>query len=581
MRLKISRLQNKLFLLLLVITMVCFIVNTVIVFLYNQRMVEQETQNAVQSHNQTVKDIQNFLEQFAGICDNLSYNELLMGVLNPEIEYDNAYEIYDLYQNKLNILLNDMFTEELGVDMRVYFYNKTFFQDYRVFFRLNQDILPNAACQAAAMDKKKLALSCEGKTISFSKFIRDNNSSDIGICTLSFKEEKLYSFFKDLRPQNRMIAIVDSNGIVVSSNERSLLGNTLSDKPLLESGMADYETNGNRGRAIVTPLVLRGMPMGWKIITLVPFKELFAQSNQMFSISIGICLSFLVFMTIFESRMLQNPMGRIAHLISGMNEVRKENFQQIENVYPDDEIGQMIESFNRMSSTINKLINENYRYNLKMQDLEIRNREAELNMLHRQLSPHFLFNTLESIRMKLVRNNSSDAQQMIKDLSKLLRVSLYETRKEISLAEDLMFVESYISIQQRRFYERLNVSVDIPNELQNCIVPKFILQPLVENAIIHGLEPKKEGGTVIIKAYKENDGLLLCIKDDGIGIEPERLSMLQYKLQGCVEGYLYSGIGIYNIHDRILLEYGNPYGVSLESQEGLGTKVSIYLPLRF
>ena len=202
-------------------------------------------------------------------------------------------------------------------------------------------------------------------------------------------------------------------------------------------------------------------------------------------------------------------------------------------------------------------------------ELEVRFTNAKLQALRMQIHPHFLFNTLNSIAT-LVYVDPRAADEMLGDLSELLRRSLDSTDEEIPLARELEFVGGYVGIEQRRFGERLRVERNIPDELMNALVPSLILQPLVENAIRHGIEPRRGPGLISIEARRENEQLHLTVRDDGRGLPEEDPSTPERP-----------GIGLSNTRSRLQELYGKNQSFSLGTVEPHGCRVDIRIPFRF
>lgn len=204
--------------------------------------------------------------------------------------------------------------------------------------------------------------------------------------------------------------------------------------------------------------------------------------------------------------------------------------------------------------------------------------QAEYNMLKAQVNPHFLFNTLSTIRA-LVRTAPEKARARIKDLSDFLRQSLERSHDMVSLAEEMDLVHSYIRLERSRFGDRIRVSEMIQTELMDVILPIFSLQPLVENAIKHGLSSKHSGGNLQLRIYRDEDCLLVDVEDDGLGICAERLAQI-IKFDGHLNRVAGSaGIGLNNIHKRIQTTFGKNFGLKITSQQGKGTLVQIRLPI--
>ena len=204
--------------------------------------------------------------------------------------------------------------------------------------------------------------------------------------------------------------------------------------------------------------------------------------------------------------------------------------------------------------------------------------QAEYNMLKAQVNPHFLFNTLGTIRA-LVRTSPEQARARIKDLSDFLRRSLEHGKEMTRLAEELEIVRSYIRLEQSRFGERIRVKEEIPDSVLECYLPVFSLQPIVENAIKHGLSSKRDGGTLVIRIYETGDFLHMEVEDDGAGIPFTRLREIRQFDGTSAREAAGAGIGLNNVHKRIQVRFGPQYGIQIDSREGEGTTVKVVLPL--
>ena len=204
--------------------------------------------------------------------------------------------------------------------------------------------------------------------------------------------------------------------------------------------------------------------------------------------------------------------------------------------------------------------------------------QAEYNMLKAQVNPHFLFNTLGTIRA-LVRTSPEQARARIKDLSDFLRRTLEHGQDLTRLAEELEIVRSYVRLEQSRFGERIRVREEIPDSVLEYYLPVFSLQPIVENAIKHGLSSKRDGGTLVIRVYESGDFLHMEVADDGVGIPPARLQNIRRFDGISSRDAVGTGIGLNNVHKRIQARFGSQYGIQIDSREGEGTTVIVLLPV--
>lgn len=234
------------------------------------------------------------------------------------------------------------------------------------------------------------------------------------------------------------------------------------------------------------------------------------------------------------------------------------------------EIGELGESMNLMIDKINELLEQ-------VTSEQVRLRKAEFELLQSQINPHFLYNTLDTIVWLAEAGDEKKVVSMVENLSGFFRISLSKGNEVISLRDEIQHVRSYLEIQQVRYRDILSYTIDIPEELNDCVIPKISVQPLVENALYHGIKNKRGMGRIDISGRKENDNLIITVKDNGIGMKPEQLEKIR---NGIVFGNSeQNGVfGLYNVNERIRLKFGENSGVSIESEYGEGTKAEIVLP---
>jgi two-component system sensor histidine kinase YesM len=254
-----------------------------------------------------------------------------------------------------------------------------------------------------------------------------------------------------------------------------------------------------------------------------------------------------------------------------------------------DEVGILGRSFNKMLAQIAKL--------LRLTEIQERQkREAELQTLQAHIKPHFLYNTLDTIHWMARKKGAEDVAEVVESLSRLFRIGLSKGETKIPLMEEVEHILSYLKIQKTRYRDKLNFDINISPDVQHLSVLKIILQPIVENAIYHGIKERRGPGHIVIEAEELNGLLKITIEDDGIGIEPAKLEQLQKKLRDsfkkdneleAVEGIQAaagkgtagSGYGILNVQARLQLTFGEAYGLFIDSEQGAGTKVTILHPI--
>lgn len=260
----------------------------------------------------------------------------------------------------------------------------------------------------------------------------------------------------------------------------------------------------------------------------------------------------------------------VSKVMEGMRQAEAGNLDVEIQVEGNDEIGIIAEGLNHMVKQMKILLEE------KAQ-IEIKKKEADMMMLQRQIRPHFLYNTLDGIRMKALLNQDMDTADMIEKLSLLLRRTTDIKTDYVTVQEELEYVRYYIELQNIRFRYKFQLMQDIPEPIKNLTIPKFSLQPLIENAVHHGLEKRRQNRQIRIEAREEDGIVFIVVKDNGQGINRERLEEIRQTLNQ-PDMRESEHIGLNNINIRLKLLYGKEYGLSIDSEEGKGTILTLRLP---
>jgi two-component system, sensor histidine kinase YesM len=313
---------------------------------------------------------------------------------------------------------------------------------------------------------------------------------------------------------------------------------------------------------------------GWTYSSIIPFDTIFERIVWMKNLLIIVFSVSLLVMIALAFRVARGITVPMEELISRMKQVQKGDF--ITPVLPDptapaglpkDEVGQLHRTFRMMIQQIDELIHENYAKQLTI-------KETQFKALQAQINPHFLYNTLESINWEAKVGGQTRISQMVESLGFLLRSSISQKESIVTVGQELDIMRHYLTIQQTRFEERLVFRLEVPQHVYSCPLPKLTLQPLVENAIHHALEPMVEPCHITIRSMEKDDGVLLIVEDDGPGMIPELLEQVQ---RGEVRSKG-NGIGLSNIRERIVLAFGEPYGLHIESEPEQGTRVIVHIP---
>ena len=344
----------------------------------------------------------------------------------------------------------------------------------------------------------------------------------------------------------------------------------------VSEGLADDKENG--GYQVVKVdgksyfVVFNKSPFtNWLYTNILPYEDVFKQVIQMRRIVILIFGALFLITMLISLWMAGNLTKPMQKLINQMKLVESGEFEetmaQSLELERGDEIGTLQRKFLKMVQRIKNLIQENYTKQLLV-------KEAQLRALQAQINPHFLYNALESINWRAKINQQTEISQMIESLGNLLRNAMSDQQHLVTVNEELKLIQDYIHIQKVRFGSRLDFKIELDRRWEQLLIPKLILQPLVENAINHGLEQMIEPCTIRITATESGAFLFLKVEDNGPGIPPDLLRKLQ--MQETKPDNL--GIGLKNIDERLKLVYGKEYGLTLTSQVGAGTRVMVKIP---
>ncbi|WP_340020399.1 sensor histidine kinase [Paenibacillus sp. FSL H3-0457] len=307
----------------------------------------------------------------------------------------------------------------------------------------------------------------------------------------------------------------------------------------------------------------------WTTYLYMPLDELTADGKilgrNLVTLAIVIVL-FAAVISIFLSHVITTP---IKKLLRNISLVEKGQFEQVEPIGSRDEIGHLSIRFNKMSHELKRLVE-------RMQQEEIEKAKAEMRALHDQIKPHFLYNTLGSVKWIASMQQADKIVEMTDALISMLRYATKSDGTLVTIREELDNITNYVTIQNVRYYDCIQMRYEIEDRLLNYRMPKMILQPIVENAIFHGLAELEEDGIITIRIQSQLDEVVIQVCDNGVGMDHHTMQNLMEEKSG--EGTGTNGIGLHNVQRRIQLHFGKSYGIQVESKIGEGTIFSILLP---
>ncbi|WP_028610097.1 cache domain-containing sensor histidine kinase [Paenibacillus harenae] len=317
----------------------------------------------------------------------------------------------------------------------------------------------------------------------------------------------------------------------------------------------------------------KSMNTGWTTLALIPLDSLLSESTRIRNLLAEVSVIVFVVVLIGSHQVSSRITINIRRLKSMMMLVKDGNltFPKTE-IKTKDEIGHLYHVFISMVEELKRLLE-----GIRMSEKE--KREAELTALQAQIRPHFLYNSLNTIKYLAKLNNVPNIVEVSGSLIDLMRSVLGNSSEFLTVREELHYVYSYISIEKYKHMEPIEVHTEIEDEaLLQCRVLKLMLQPLVENAMIHGIGPSGQGGYVLIRVYGERNDLMIEVTDNGKGMTPEQMDFLLGEAGKHEAPSRFSGMGVHSVHERIVRMYGDPYGVKLYSEPGLFTKAEIRFP---
>lgn len=387
------------------------------------------------------------------------------------------------------------------------------------------------------------------------------------VLIVNFQESMIRkAFAKSLWVKGSYYEVFTPEGQIVSAsrprNVPPSVGSDWIDYALKKHSGTEYITIGGKKMVVCYDTI---DVTGWLSAVFIPYDELLVTVPNMLNYTIystiAILLAAVVLASIISGR-ITLPFKR---LLWGIKQSGEGNFSAKIEAVGTGEFSVIIHKFNQMNDKIQSLIVDNY-------ETHVKEMEAELKALNFQFNPHFLYNTLNIINCLAIENNQTLISNMLVELSEMLEYTA-KNPGEVDFTEDVKYLKNYAYIMDRRFEGKFQVEYDLDPALYQYTVPKFFLQPFIENALIHGLDEMEAGGAIKVSGRMEEGRRIFTIEDNGKGMDPETIRRV-LETDGGIRS-----IGIENVNKRIKLLYGEPYGVRIESQKNAGTKITIILPV--
>lgn len=412
----------------------------------------------------------------------------------------------------------------------------------------------------------------EKMMISASLLIRDNKGTDIGILCVNLKNEIINDITTKINiGKTGFLLMCDNSGYIINHRNKDFISRNLGDEAyirrMLENETGYFESNLDNNNYLITYFTSNYTK--WKFATAVPEREITKNIYGKAQISIILCLICVILAVVFSFFISKNLYTPIKTLKLAMKKAAEGDFNSRIEDMRKDEFSVLNKSFNSMVENIDNIIRELY-------ETRLLKKEAELKALQAQINPHFLYNTLDSMYWMSKLNKTQELSTMITSLSKYLKINLSKGRDIISVEEVIEEINCYFNIQKFRFGDKFDTVIDVEQDLYQYSIIKFLMQPLVENAIFHGIERKKGKGLIRVVGRKEGEYAVFQIMDDGVGINAERLEFVRESIEKGLED---RNFALINVSKRIKTTYGDNYRLEIESEEGKGTAIKIVIPL--
>lgn len=401
-------------------------------------------------------------------------------------------------------------------------------------------------------------------------------NKSLGHLMLRIDSNYLYNLYNNANLGNgSKIYLLDNSFMAVLSGDKSEIGSNFSYnisksiREKLNEGHSQGTFNSSADNCLVA---FSTVPTsGWTVVALIPNTYFNNLANDIGKSVIRVGVICLIIAVLFFTLIYRSITVPLNGLMSSMREIKKGNLKARKvNEDASDEVGEVASSYNEMIKEL-KLHIENIKEKEKQKAL------VEFRALQAQINPHFIANTLNTVAWMARMQKADNIENVVTSLNQLLNASMGRGSDIITIREEVDNLKSYISIQNFKYLKNIDVRFDMDNDIMEYKLLRFLMQPIVENSIIHGIIPKQGQGAITIKGYRDSEAVVLTVTDTGMGMNDEEIRELLYGKQSSKDSF--SGIGFRNVNERIKLSYGENYGLHIESQKGMFTTVEMKLPV--
>lgn len=565
--------QGKIFVAFSLVTLFGIVAVTCIVYLYMRETVKNNAITSVtESIRQANESLNLRLEEVSRLNTVVATNKTVLDTLLSKTE-EPSFEWFQ-EQKRIEEFLSALIAYKpyisrvavIGLNEKVFFVGSPWLDKNILFTPMMNDLLQNPSGHAYFHQTGFSDSIVTGRGLRY-------NRSLIGMVMFDLNDEFIKKIY-DVKPtSDSMLYVVDRKNEFIYEPATSVLDK----ETILQLGQELAGTDGSVERIIGQTsylVVMRNSEYtGWSTLALVPMKSLLTETARIRNVLATVAIIVFIFIVISTQQVSSRITRNIRRLRSMMMHVTEGNMTlPTVEIHSKDEIGQLYQVFKSMVEELKRLLEG-------IMTTEREKREAELAVLQAQIRPHFLYNTLNTVKYLAKLNGVPNIEEVTQSLIELMRGVLGNSNEFLTLQDELQYVRSYVNIEKYKYVEPIRLHIQVEDdELLQFSVLKLMLQPLVENAIIHGISASASEGLVLIRIYKDSKELRIEVRDNGKGMTQEQIDAL-FEGNNIQTNTRFSGMGIRNVHERIVRLFGEPYGVFVYSEPDTYTVVQIKFPL--
>ena len=555
----------------------------------NRNSIDQSLQIYHQSTNLLQQSIMSELSDYYSIGIDIAQDSNVVEYLG--IEGSSDIELYNFYVQRIGELIDKAKYQQDNIQLRIYTSNTNlkfsgiFVRDASQFEEKKKQAAAytSSACWQGISEQKvwikNQLLSRKYLTFLMPIMNYQRSLEPIGVLELKMDISRLQELIDTQNISDNIVLLTDSSG-------RFILSNITADDTLLE--IAKTEKQNDESEHYVTYLEERYLATisnvtnaqigvgGWTLCNLIPLDYVNRNRNSIVGASITVCAGCLLVVIPLLYLFAKTITRRLEYLANHMDDIRHGEYDISILVPGNDEVSALGNCFNQMLQELDLLQKQAMEAKLEKEKLRTAQKDAQLLALQRQINPHYLFNTLEGFRMSLVLKGDQETAELIRIFAESFREMIDGRDRTIAISNELAFVQKYFAIQDFRYEGKLCLQIKCAPHLPDYMIPKFLLQPLIENSIYHGLEMKEDGGTIRVYLYQRENSLCIAVTDNGVGMNRIELEALCKSIDDEENG---RNTAMRNIVCRLRLIYREKTTFRVLSEPGKGTRVFLTLPV--